>query len=87
MLNFLPAVYINFTMLMNGRRVYTDQPKRKAFLFAFRRGTPLARKKKKKKNNFEEKTKNHLFRRGFSLRNFAEKLRDISRTSAGFCDG
>ena len=26
-----------------------------------------------------EKNKNHLFRRGFSPRNFAEKLREISR--------
>ena len=34
---------------------------------------------------FAEKNKNHLFRRGFSPRNFAEKLREISwRHSARF---
>ena len=47
---------------------------RKKLLFAFRRGTPLARN-----NIFAEKNKDHLFRRGFSPRNFAEKLHDISR--------
>ena len=42
---------------------------RKTLFFAFHCGTPLAR------------NKNHLFRRGFSQRNFVEKLRESSRSS------
>ena len=60
--------------------LYTDQPKKKA-LFAAEH--PL-----REFFFFTEKNKTELFRRGFSPRNFAEKLCEISRRySAKFRDG
>ena len=62
---------------------YRSAQEKSFFIFAFCRGTPLAR-------NiffFAEKNKTDLFRRGFSPRNFAEKLPDISRiNSANFAE-
>ena len=60
---------------------YTDQPKKKALFSRFAAVHPL-----REIFFFAEKNKNHLFRRGFSPRNVAEKLRDSSRrNSATFC--
>ena len=58
----------------------TDQPKKKALFSRFAAVHPL-----REIIFFTEKNKNHLLHRGFSTRNFAEKLRNISRRhSAGF---
>ena len=62
---------------------YTDQPKKKALFSRFAVEHPL-----REKYFFAEKNKSHLFRQGFSLRKFAQKLRVISRrNSAKFGDG
>ena len=70
-----PVLYVNIV------QVCTDQPKKKALFTRFAAEHPL-----REIIFFAEKNKNHLFRRGISLRNFAEKLREISRrNSARFC--
>ena len=65
---------IGFSLQKFMHKVTYRSAQEKSSFFAFRRGTSLAQN-----IFFAEKNKNHLFRRGFSLQKFAEKLRDLSR--------
>ena len=79
LMDFILIYYFNNYCISNilGNLRHTDQPKKKALFPRFAAVHPL-----REIFFFAEKNKNHLFRRGFSPRNFTEKLRKTSRRNS-----